>query len=424
MIGNTPLLLINPQIHGIPETEIYAKLELFNPWGSVKDRTALGMMKKHLPKLTQGKIIESSSGNTAKALQSLAGMHGTYLKTITNRIKVPEQKDILTLLGAQIEELPGKSDCYDPNDPNDPMILINKEMQKDPSYIFTDQYNNPDNEAIHYETTGTEISNDLGRVDFLFAGLGTNGSVKGIANKLRENNPNLKVIGIVATKDDYIPGIRNRDEVMEVGLFQPDFFDEIIDITSKDAVDESLVLIRQQGLMAGPTTGASYKGALEYLSKLPEQDRRGKKSVFIACDRAEWYISYYKARRPDIFGEEKKQSWITEVTPSEERSLAVEAVSEMVKDPMTLVVDTRNPLAYKLSHLPGAINMPFESLEHVMNITSPFGKGKKLLFVCAVGEKSAVIAEYLSTKGTIAFSLKNGMTAWRDAGFPVENNLR
>ncbi len=276
MIGNTPLLLIDPQIHGITETEIYAKLELFNPWGSVKDRTALGMMKKYLPKLKQGKVIESSSGNTAKALQSLAGMHGTYLKTITNRIKVPEQKDILTLLGAQIEELPGKSDCYDPNDPNDPMILINKEMQKDPTYIFTDQYNNPDNEAIHYETTGAEINDDLGNVDFLFAGLGTNGSVKGIANKLRENNPDLKVIGIVATKDDYIPGIRNRDEVMEVGLFQPDFFDAIIDISSKDAVDESLILIRKQGLMAGPTTGASYKGALEYLSKLPEEDRRGK----------------------------------------------------------------------------------------------------------------------------------------------------
>ncbi len=115
---------------------------------------------------------------------------------------------------------------------------------------------------------------------------------------------------------------------------------------------------------------------------------------------------------------------MTKVSPSEERSLAVGAASDMVKDPKTLVVDTRNPLAYKLSHLPGAINMPFESLENVLNITNPFGKGKKLLFVCAVGEKSAVIAEYLSIKGTTAFSLKNGMTAWRDAGLPVENSLR
>ena len=124
----TPLLRIDPAKHGIEGVELYAKLEFCNPFGSVKDRIAWGMIRDDLPRITsRGQtLIEASSGNTAKALQVLAAMHGIRLRVLTNRTKVPEVRDALELLGGELEELPGLSECPDPTVPNDVFGTIEK----------------------------------------------------------------------------------------------------------------------------------------------------------------------------------------------------------------------------------------------------------------------------------------------------------
>lgn len=425
LIGNTPILQIPESVHGLKNFNVYAKLELFNPWGSVKDRTAFAMIKDNLDDLGEFDLFESSSGNTAKALQIIGSMKGTKLKTITNRIKVPEQRDILTLLGTEIQELPGTSDCYDPNDPNDPLVLIHREISKSQNKsLFTDQYNNSKNYQTHFDTTGYEIDKDLAKVDYLITGLGTNGSVRGIADRLRLSNPELTTIGVVASKQDFIPGIRNADEIMEVGLFKPEYFKEIINISSMDAVDWSLKLIRQVGLLAGPTTGASLAGVVNYLQQFDTQETDEKKNVvFIACDRAEWYISYYKQRRPEIFTGVEKQSWSDNISISSDIELNADELDNFASNSQSLLIDTRSAFSFKVAHVPNAINMPFEYLDKMLNENNPFCKNRPILFLCPLGEKSALIASYLRTLGSEAYSLKGGINGLRDLDYHLERDL-
>lgn len=422
LIGKTPLLKIPAAVHGLSNIDLYVKLELFNPWGSVKDRTALGMTRGHLGEIKSGKkLLELSSGNTAKALQLIASTQNSSFKAITNRIKVPEQRDILRLLGAEIEELPGKSDCYDPNDPNDPMIIINRELQSHPNeYIFTNQYVNQSNYDIHFETTGEEIAQELKRVDHFIAGLGTTGSSRGIADRLKADNPDVKSIGIVAEANDYIPGIRTKDEVLEVGLFDPERYADILISSSQAAIDGMLILAQKLGILAGPTSGATFKGALDYLQKVDKTVTSRQTAVFIACDRMEWYLSYIKERRPELFDGKKLRNWHDQITASDiEPSVPINEAEEFINTQQPMIIDTRNPLAYRMGHIKGSVNFPYDQLDSILNDAVPFGMDKPLLFVCAVGEKSLAIAQYLQGMNYQAYSLDEGIMAWRDADLPL-----
>jgi cysteine synthase B len=424
LIGNTPLLKIPSKVHGLKNIEVYAKLELFNPWGSVKDRTAWGILKPHLDELTDKLVIESSSGNTAKALQMIASLHGSSLKTITNRIKVPEAKDVLKLIGTHIQELPGKSDCYDPHDPHDPIVYIQQEIAKDPEkYIYSDQYFNDLNRKIHYDTTGKEIIDDLGKVDYFIGGLGTTGSTLGAAQRVKEHNPELIAIGVVAEKEDYIPGIRNHDETLEVGLFNPEFYSKIVTVNSHDSLEAMMKLIKGAGLLAGPTTGASFLGALKYLKEIDSTLTETKKAVFIACDRVEWYTSYIRERKPEWLGEAHSGSWKDAVKPYAETDVTTDKATQWIDENQPLIIDLRQPISFKMAHIPDSINMPYDQLDSILDTTNPFSTKKKLLFICPLGEKSSLIANYLTGKDTQAFSLQGGINAWRDQNLSLERDL-
>ena len=424
LIGNTPLLKISPKIHGLKNIELYSKLELFNPWGSVKDRTAWGIMQPHLNKLDKKSIIESSSGNFAKSLQIIAAMHGSQLKTITNRIKVPEVKDILKLIGTEIEELPGNSDCFDPNDPNDPSVYIQQEIAKNKDkYIYSDQYFNDLNWKTHYNTTGKEILDDLGSVDYVIGGLGTTGSTLGVAQRIKKSNPNLVVVGVIVEKGDFFPGIRTHDEVFEVGLFKPNFYDDIISVNSHDALKYMMLLIKKAGLLAGPTTGASFCGSINYLKKIDKTLTETKKVVFIACDRVEWYISYIKDRMLHWFGDPVVADWKDglEVDPS--INISISESSAWIQKESPLIIDLRQPISFKITCIPGSINLPFDNLDRILNISNPFRVKQKILFVCPVGNKSILVASYLRKKNIEAFNLQGGINSWRAQDLPTENDL-
>jgi cysteine synthase/rhodanese-related sulfurtransferase len=429
-IGNTPLLRIDPAVHGLRTIDLYAKLELLNPFGSVKDRSAWNMARAGLTDAARrgATVVELSSGNTAKALALLAGMHGLGFKSVTNRMRVPEIKELLLLLGAEIEELPGRSECLDPTDADDPLTRFHRTLAgPETSYLHTDQYFNPRNTEAHVTGTGPEIVKDLdGRApDWFIACVGTAGSSTGVARVLREHDPDVRVVGLVADKSDFIPGIRTIDEVQEVGLFDPATYDTIEPVTADEAIDGMLTLIRRCGLLAGPTGGAAYHGAVRHLRALDGESSDRRTAVFIVCDRAESYLSYVRQRRPELLGKPPRKNSATALTEAEVRAEAKDIDTEgarrwLAGEHPPLVVDLRGPHAYAALHIDGSVNIVDELFDELVRGGLPFSKNRPVLLACPVGEKSARYAALLTRMGhPDVRSLSGGIVAWRDAGAPL-----
>ncbi|MEU9234382.1 pyridoxal-phosphate dependent enzyme [Streptomyces subrutilus] len=428
-IGDTPLVRIDPAVHGLRHIDLYAKLEMLNPFGSLKDRAAWHMVRPALDEARAGAatVVELSSGNTAKALALIAGMHGLPFKSVTNRMRLPEVKDLLLLLGAEIEELPGQSECLDPTDTEDPLTRFHQRLSRpDSTLLHTDQYFNPLNAQAHAQGTGPEIVADLdGRApDWFVACVGTAGSSTGVARALRAHDPAVRVVGLVGQKSDFIPGIRTLDEVQEVGLFDPAAYDAIEAVSSDEAIDGMVTLIRRCGLLAGPTGGAAYLGALRHLRPLDTPSEGGRRTaVFIVCDRAESYVGYVRQRRPELLGRPPAKNSVTTLTAAEVRAAAVIEVAEAqkwIEDRRPLVIDLRGPFAYAALHIDGAVNIVDELFEELLRGGLPFGTRQSVLLTCPVGEKSARYAALLARMGhPDARSLAGGIVAWRDAGAPL-----
>lgn len=430
LIGNTPLIEISKEITKLKNINVYAKCELYNPFGSLKDRAGYAMLKDEIQKLKENNmtVIESSSGNTAKALQIICSMNGIPFKTVTNRIKIPETKEVLKVAGAEIEELPGLSECPDPTDPNDPVAYIERIVSENPNkYYHTNQYTNLKNPKAHYEHTGKEIYDDLGKVDYFFGTLGTTGSSRGTIEYLLEKNKNLKKIGIIAEKGDTIPGIRNKDEMYEVGIFNKSLYDEIVSVNSDEAVEEMLVLNRKCGILGGPTSGAAFKGTLKYLREIDDKLKEPANAVFIACDRMEWYMSYIKKRRPEIFDSEIKRETIRTLTEEDmkyAKTININNAEEWIEKNNPIIIDLRGNLAYKNGHIANAINITDIFFEDLVDNGTPFSKENSVLLVCSIGDKSKKFSSLLNKKGMNVYSLENGMTAWRENSLPLKRSLR
>ncbi len=421
LIGRTPLLEIDPAVHGLKKIRLFAKLEHLNPFGSIKDRSALGVLGDDLARISDEKrtVVESSSGNMAKALSVLCAMSGVPFRIVSSKIQVGEVKQILQLLGAEIEELPALSACPDPSDPNNPVAYIDRMVSASPDkYHHTSQFTNDRNRQAHFDGTGPEIQEDAGQIDYFFAGLGTTGSSRGAGEYLKSKNKKLKTIGIVAPRGESLPGIRSADEMFEVGLFDRSFYDEILEISTEEALDAMLVLIRQLGVLAGPTSGANFASALKYLRKLDRKLKTEVKAAFIVCDRVEWYLSYIRKHRPEIFGVRSRQQENSTVSKSEIDSASEISVSEFEtwkKDAaMPLIVDMRGGLAFKAGHIPGSINIPQDNLEEMLQWGAPFSNNHKVLLVCPTGDHSRRFAAIFSKLGIDATSLKGGFISWRD----------
>jgi cysteine synthase B len=432
-IGNTPLLRLAPEITQLKNIDLYLKLEFFNPFGSLKDRIAWGMLKDTINQIKangQG-IIENSSGNTAKAIAVLAKRAGVPFKLVSAMVKVKETKDILKLLGVELEDVSGSLNCYDPSDPNDPQYIIERQVARaDGKLHFTSQFTNKLNPETHKLTTAEELINDLGKIDYFCSGLGTAGSTLGIAERLRKENPNMKLIGIVAGKSDYIPGIRTVDQLLEAGIFEPSKYDELVTVESQQAVDGVLNLIQKCGVLGGPSSGAHIEGTLSYLRMIDAGLTTRATAVTIVCDRVEWYLSYIKERRPDLFGEKRKPYSIYNLGLDEIHNAPAISYLEAeswAQENDALVVDIRANIAFAQGSFPGAINIPSELLEKLLESKNSFAsEDKKVLFVCPVGDQSKKFAAQLTRIGGQGFSLHGGLLAWRsnNTNNTTNNTLR
>ncbi len=294
LIGNTPLVRLNGyQKEKKLDAELLAKLEYFNPAGSVKDRVALYMLldaqEKGLLK-RDSVIIEPTSGNTGIGLAAVAAE-----KRIRTIIVMPdtmsiERRNILKAYGAELVLTDGKLGM------KGAIAKANELAEEIPHSFIPGQFTNDANPLAHYKTTGPEIWKDTdGDVDMLVAGVGTGGTLSGAGRYLKEQNPDIQVVA-VEPKDSPVlsEGRAGSHKLQGIGAgFVPrtldiDIYDEVIPVTTQQAYDAARLLAREDAVLAGISSGAALYAA-EVLAKRPEN--RGKRIVIIIPDSGEKYLS-------------------------------------------------------------------------------------------------------------------------------------
>jgi cysteine synthase B len=272
LIGNTPLVEIKRLAEGLvrPDVRIFAKLEGFNPGGSVKDRPARKMVELGLERgdLRPGKvIIDSTSGNTGIALAMVGAAIGYPVELVMASNVSKERKKIIEAFGA-------KTIFSDPMEGSDGAIILCREIieQNGERYFKPDQYNNEANPLAHFETTGPEIWRQTsGQITHFVAGLGTSGTVMGTGRYLKSRNPAVKVIGMEPDDPMHgIEGLKHMASSIVPGIYRQSELDDRVAVSTEDAYDMVYALGQAEGLLVGQSSGAAMVAALKVACSLRE----------------------------------------------------------------------------------------------------------------------------------------------------------
>jgi len=283
-IGSVPLVELN-NLNGNLKVRIFGKLEGSNPGGSVKDRPAYYMLKKaeESGELIRGKtILEPTSGNTGIALAMIGAAKGYKVKLCMPERVSLERRRIIESFGAEAVLTPA-------NEGTDGAIrkahqLIAEERGK---YYMPNQFENENNVLAHYETTGPEIfSQTKGEIDVFVAGMGTGGTLMGVAKYLKERKPQVKIIGIEPTVGNKIQGLKNMQESIVPKIYHPEKLDEKITVEDDPAYEVTRLLATKEGIFVGMSGGAAIVGALRMAKKMDSGI-----IVVILPDRGDRYLS-------------------------------------------------------------------------------------------------------------------------------------
>lgn len=261
----TPLVRINRMNPAPDRFQLFAKLEWFNPFGSVKDRAAWEMLRdlEERGEVGNGRgLVEPTSGNTGISLAAMARTRGYHMRAVVPN-KIPlEKKILLKIAGAEIDVLNDEL-CPAPGlgDGSINLAKTHAKAQRD-RYAMPNQYENEKNVAAHERTTGPEIWRQTeGKVTHLFVSLGTCGTVIGTGKFLKSRNPEIKVIAVQPTEGHDVPGLRNVSQLGVSKLFDASLIDDILEIDFRLAYQRALELCQSEGLLAGPSSGLIYEGA-------------------------------------------------------------------------------------------------------------------------------------------------------------------
>jgi len=281
-IGNTPLVELK-SFNTRPGVQLFAKLEGINPSGSIKDRIAKKMIEQaeaqHL--LTSKSIIlEPTSGNTGVALALVANMKGYPFTAVISDKGTQDKRRLLELYGANIITSPGSAGS------NGAVRLAQEVVQQDRQYVMLYQYGNEANAAAHYETTATEIIKDMPGLNVFVAGLGTGGTLTGVARRLKMHDPTIHVVAAEPVQGDSIQGLRNLADGFVPPVLDLSVIDERLLVSIHDAWMRTLQLKAQEGIFAGPSSGAVLEVALRVAATM----NRGK-IVIILADGGWKYMS-------------------------------------------------------------------------------------------------------------------------------------
>ncbi len=283
-IGNTPLVKIN-RLNPNRNVEIYAKIEGKNPTGSIKDRIALKMIQQaeFAGALTKGKtIIEPTSGNTGIALAMIGVIKGYNVEIVMSEAVSVERRSMITAFGA-------KTTLTKAALGTDGAIAKARELVRDnpDKYFMPDQFSNQYNKIAHYKTTAEEIWQQTnGRIDYFVSAIGTSGTIMGVGQGLRENNPNIKIVCAHPVKGHYIQGLKNMEEAIVPSIYDSSQINETIMVETEDAFEMTRQIVKNEGIFVGMSSGAALLAAIEISRKI-----ESGVIVVIFPDRGEKYLS-------------------------------------------------------------------------------------------------------------------------------------
>ena len=283
-IGNTPLVQLT-KLNGNDNVKIFAKLEGNNPGGSIKDRPAfyMIMMAEKSGELTKDKtIIEPTSGNTGIAIAMIGAAKGYKVKLFMPECVSVERQLILQAFGAEVVLTPAKEAV------DGAIRRAHEALKAEPGkYYMPNQFDNPNNILSHYETTGPEIFNQTrGKVDVFVCAIGTTGTLMGTGKYLQEKIHGIKIVAIEPTLGHTIQGLKNMQESVVPGIYDPQAFDEKLIVEDGDAFEIARLLAVKEGIFAGMSSGAAVAGTLEVAKKM----KKGN-IVVILPDRGDRYLS-------------------------------------------------------------------------------------------------------------------------------------
>ena len=294
LIGRTPLVELAKvsRLNGL-DTPVIAKVEFFNPGGSVKDRIAFAMIEEAEKKgiLKPGAtIIEPTSGNTGVGLALVSAVKGYKLILTMPETMSVERRNLVKAYGAEVRLTPGQDGM--------PGAIRAAEELRDsiPNAVILEQFENPANPQRHYDTTGVEIWEDTdGQVDIFVAGVGTGGTISGIGKRLKEKNPNIRIVAVEPASSPVLNGGKSGPhKIQGIGAgfipktYNAQVIDEVFDVDNDDAIRTGRLLAQQEGLLVGISSGAAAFAAIQ-IAKRPEN--QGKKIVVLLPDTGERYLT-------------------------------------------------------------------------------------------------------------------------------------
>ncbi len=283
-IGNTPLVELR-SVNPNPRVRILGKLEGNNPGGSVKDRPASFMLlgaEERGDLTTERTILEPTSGNTGIALAMFGAARGYRVRLVMPACVSLERRAVLSAFGAELVLSPAVEGT------DGAIRLAHRILDEEPSrYYMPNQYANKDNVRAHRETTGPEVfAQTASDIDYFVAGMGTGGTLMGVAGYLREKKPSVKIVGVEPTLGHKIQGLKNMKEAIVPSIYREETLDEKLIVDDESAFETARRLAVEEGLFVGMSSGAAVAGAIEVAKQIPDGT-----IVTLLPDRGDRYLS-------------------------------------------------------------------------------------------------------------------------------------
>jgi len=420
----TPLVRLN-HVTPFEHTQVFAKLEWYNPFGSVKDRIAYNLIVDAEEKGLLGdgqQLVEPTSGNTGMGLAMVSNQRKYALTTpLSNQIPL-EKRTVLRVFGSNVLELEDNL-CPAPGAPEGAIAKAHELSERDDFHMLN-QYVNQANPEAHVKTTGPEIWRQTGgKITHFVAGLGTCGTVTGNGRFLKSKNPDVQIMGIHPVEGHDIPGVRSIKQLAMTKLFSPDEYDQMVSVDNQEAYELCLRLNREESIVAGPSSGMALAGAFKLVP-----DEPGNVVVVIFPDNVFKYASSVVKHLPQVRStapvgsakERRVDTMVENVRASEALRVPEEEGFRLWEEKAATFVDVRDFDTYRKGHVPGALPMPLDEAD-TYAIGLPEALDTPIVTVCNRGNLSLSGVLMLTSMGySNVRSLDGGTNAWADAGHPVE----
>ncbi|MDA1014883.1 MAG: pyridoxal-phosphate dependent enzyme [Planctomycetota bacterium] len=429
----TPIVRLN---HVVPfqHTKVYAKLEWYNPFGSVKDRVARNLVQDAEERGVLGpgkKLVEATSGNTGIGLIMIGNVLGYPLQTPLSKDIPLEKRTVLRFFGTQVDEL-DDSLCPMPGAPEGAIAKARETAESNAEFENLDQYSNEANAGAHYRTTGPEIWRQTGgTVTHFVAGLGTCGTITGTGRYLKEQNSTIKVLGARPEEGHDIPGVRSARQLQQTALYHPEEYDGEVDVSNREAYEMCLRLNREEIIIAGPRSAMNLIGALKLVPDEPDTV-----VVVIFPDNIYKYASSVVRHFPELAPPQSAATAGSDAPSKNDRFLAelienlknphdtvrVNSLAEQLEsDVRPTVIDIRIPDHFAESHIPGSVNIPQDDLSS-RSAELPDDRDAPIVTVCNIGKFSKHATLYLKSKGyRNVRSAKGGLSEWVRKGYATSS---